>query len=257
MSKPILGAQLYTLRDYCKTADDLARTLEKVRAIGYTAAQVSGIGPIAPTDVAKAAKAAGVAICATHVGWPRFLNELDKVIDEHQMWGCRHAAIGGLPLADYLHAPGVTRFLRELEPVAGKLASVGMDFSYHNHSNELAIFEGRTWLDRLYSQARPTVLKAEIDTYWIQAGGGDPAAWVRQCAGREPLLHLKDMCVLPDRTQRYAPIGEGNLNWPAIFKEAEAGGVEFALVEQDQCYEQDPFDALATSYRNLSAMGYR
>ncbi|MDZ4199590.1 MAG: sugar phosphate isomerase/epimerase [Kiritimatiellia bacterium] len=256
MSKPVIGAQLYTLRDFCKTADDLARTLVKVRKIGYTAAQVSGIGPIDPAEVAKAAKNAGVAICATHMGWNRFLHDLDRVIDEHRMWGCKHAAIGGLPPAEYLHAAGVARFLDELAPIAAKLSDAGMDFSYHNHSNELALFEGRTWLGRLYETAKPEMLKAEIDTYWIQAGGGDPADWVRKCAGREPLLHLKDMCVLPDRTQRYAPIGAGNLNWSAIFREAEAGGVEFALVEQDQCYEANPFEALTASYLNLRAFGY-
>ena len=32
--------------------------------------------------------------------------------------------------------------------------------------------------------------------------------------------------------------------------------MEYLLVEQDNCYEQDPFDSLAVSYRNLKAMGY-
>ena len=31
-------------------------------------------------------------------------------------------------------------------------------------------------------------------------------------AGREPLLHLKDMCIVEKREQRFAPIGQGNLN---------------------------------------------
>jgi sugar phosphate isomerase/epimerase len=99
------------------------------------------------------------------------------------------------------------------------------------------------------------VLKAEIDVYWIQAGGGDPAAWIRKCAGREPLLHLKDMAVGPGREQRMAEIGEGNMNWSAILQAAEESGVEWYLVEQDHCYGRDPFESLAISYRNLRAMG--
>ncbi len=109
----------------------------------------------------------------------------------------------------------------------------------------------------LYDMSSPEHLKAEIDTYWIQAGGGDPAEWVRKCAGREPLLHLKDMCVTTDREIRMAEIGEGNLNWPAILSAAEEGGVEFALVEQDSCYDRDPFECLEISYRNLCTMGYK
>jgi len=132
-----------------------------------------------------------------------------------------------------------------------------MDFSYHNHNHELAKYGGRTWLDMLYSEIPPSVLKAEIDVYWIQAGGGDPAWWVKKCAGREPLLHVNDMIVTPDREQRFAEIGEGNLNWPAIMREAQAGGVEYYLVEQDRTYDRDPFESLAISFRNLKAMGLR
>ena len=254
MTKPVMGAQLYTVRDFTKTAEDLAATLDKVAAIGYTTVQISGIGPIDPAAVARLLQASGLTCVATHMGWERFLNDLEAVIEEHRMWGCRHPAIGGLS-AEYHSSEGLDKFLAELPAVAGKLAEAGMDFSYHNHSHELARFDGRTWLAMLYERAAPAILKAEIDTYWIQAGGGDPAAWIRKCAGREPLLHLKDMCVTPEREARYAEIGEGNLNWPAIFAEAEAGGVEYALVEQDLCYERDPFDSLAISYRNLRGMG--
>jgi sugar phosphate isomerase/epimerase len=99
------------------------------------------------------------------------------------------------------------------------------------------------------------VLKAEIDTYWITAGGGSPAAWIDRCAGREPLLHVKDMLITPEREVRMAEIGEGNLDWPTILRAARAGGVQWVLVEQDNCYDRDPFESLAISFRNLQAMG--
>jgi len=193
-------------------------------------------------------------IAATHIGWPSFLNELDDVIARHKLWKCSHPAIGGLG-EEYRSVDGPKRFLDELAPVAEKLAAEGMDFSYHNHNHELRRFGDKTWLAMLYEQAPPSMLKAEIDTYWIQCGGGSPAAWVRKCAGRQPLLHLKDMTVGPDREQRMAEIGEGNLDWPAILAAAAAGGVDWYLVEQDNCYDRDPFDSLAISYRNLKQMG--
>ena len=255
MAKPIVGAQLFTLREFTKTIPDVAETFRKVKDIGYTTVQISGFGPVDPAEVAKLVADTGIAVAATHMGWPRFLNELDAVIEEHKMWGCRHPAIGGLP-GEYRGKDGVKRFLDELAPVAERLAAEGMDFSYHNHNHELVKHDGETWLGMLYDQASPVMLKAEIDTYWIQAGGGDPADWVRRCAGREPLLHLKDMCVTAEREQRFAEVGEGNLNWAAILREAEVGGVEYLLVEQDDCYGADPFEALATSYRNLKNMGY-
>jgi sugar phosphate isomerase/epimerase len=254
MAKNVVGAQLYTVRDYAKTLPDIAETLKKVADIGYTAVQISGFGPADPKDIVKLIQDNGLTVASTHTGWPEFLNDLDGVIEVHKLYGCSHPAIGGLP-REYYSADGLKRFLDELAPIAEKLAAEGMDFSYHNHNHELMKYSGQTWLAMLYEQADPGMLKAEIDTYWIQAGGADPAAWVEKCAGREPLLHLKDFAMGPGREQRFAEIGEGNLNWPRIMEAAKQGGVEWYLVEQDRCYERDPFESLAISYRNLKAMG--
>jgi sugar phosphate isomerase/epimerase len=256
MGKPVVGAQLYTIRDHLKTLPDIAKSLEKIGKAGYKAVQLSGLGPVDPKELVKVVKDSGLKVVSTHEGWKRFLTELEAVIVEHKNLGCVHPAIGGLP-NDYFCETGVKRFLDELAPVAARLAQEGMDFSYHNHNHELARHGGQRWLDMLYGQADPKMLKAEIDTYWIQAGGGDPVEWVRKCAGREPLLHLKDMTITPQRELRFAEIGEGNLNWPAILKAAEESGVEFLLVEQDLCYGRDPFESLAISCRNLKKWGYR
>jgi len=255
MPKPRVGAQLFTLREYTKTVSDIAETLRKVREIGYTQVQISGFGPADPVEVAKIVQDSGLAVVSTHTSWARFQDDFDAVIEEHKLWQCPHPAIGGLP-GDYFSVNGLRKFLDELGPISQRLAAEGMDFSYHNHNHELVRYGNNTWLSMLYDRAAPAVLKAEIDTYWIQAGGGDPATWIRRCAGREPLLHLKDMCVTPEREQRFAEIGEGNLNWAPILQAAEEGGVEHLLVEQDRCYDRDPFESLAISYRNLKDMGY-
>ena len=254
MKENVLGAQLYTVRAFTRTIEDVAVTLKKVADIGYTAIQISAFGPVDPKQVAQLVEDNGLTVAITHMGWGKFQNELDEVIAVHKLWGCVHTAIGSLP-DEYRSLDGLKRFLNELAPIAERLAQEGMDFSYHNHNHELARYGDQTWLEMLYEQAPPEMLKAELDTYWIQAGGGDPAAWVRKCAGRQPVLHLKDMMVTPEREQRMAEIGEGNMNWPAILQAAEEGGVEWYLVEQDECYGRDPFESLAISYRNLRAMG--
>ena len=254
MSKPILGAQLYTARQQCKTIPDITDTLKKVAEIGYTAIQISGFGPVDPKDVMKIVADTGLIVASTHTGWDRFVDDLDGVIEEHKTYKCPHPAVGGIP-GEYRSAEGLKKFLDQIAPIAERLAAEGMDFSYHNHSQELVRIGEKTWLEMLYEQANPAHVKAEIDTYWIQHGGGDPALWIRKCAGRQPLVHFKDMCITTEREQRYAEIGEGNLNWPAILDACEASGVEYALIEQDQCYDRTPLESLAISYRNCKAMG--
>jgi sugar phosphate isomerase/epimerase len=133
------------------------------------------------------------------------------------------------------------------------LHDAGLTFSYHNHSFEFVRFGKRTGLDLLYEESDPRYLQAELDTYWIQHGGGDPADWVRKMKGRMPVVHLKDM-VIVDGEPTMAEIGEGNLNWPAILAACAEAGVEWYAIEQDIC-RRDPFESLKISYDNLRQMG--
>ena len=256
MKNAVVGAQLYSARDYCKDIKGVRETFRRVKEIGYQAVQVSGFGPVDPAEVADAAKEHGLTVGATHLGWQQFKDDLDSVIALHKQWNCIHTAIGGLP-TEYFCREGVERFIEEATPIAKLLAAVVMDFSYHNHHHELVRYGDQTWLGALYQLAPASVIKAEIDTHWIQAGGADPAAWIQMCAGRAPVIHLKDMIITEARQLHFAPVGSGNLNWQAILAAMDAAGTEFAFVEQDDCYGEDVFTCLESSYRFLSDKGYR
>lgn len=260
MNTPRIGAQLFTVHGYTENADGVAATFAKVRAAGYTGVQVSAFGPVDPADVARLSREHDVEIVATHFRWEEFLTELDRMIDTHLSWGCRHAAIGGLP-AEYYGAGGIQRFAAELGPVAEQLGAAGIDFSYHNHNHELVRSEfgagsTRTWLAELYDTIPAAALKAELDVYWLVAGGADPVWWIGDLADRQSIIHFKDMAMRSDRTQVFAEVGEGNLNWPGIVQACRETRIEWVLVEQDDCYGGDPFDCLATSYQNLCSMGF-
>lgn len=245
-----LAAQLYTLRDFTKTPKDIATTMRKVRQMGWEAVQLSALGPIEPKALRQILDDEGLTVCATHTGYERMRDSLDEVMDEHDILGCKNLAIGGLP-GSYRQdgAAGYIRFAKEASEVARKAAERGFTWSYHNHNFELEKFDGRTALSILFSESDPKYFLGEIDTYWIQAGGGDPAQWVLDLKGRATLLHLKDM-VMQGREQVMAEVGEGNLNWSRILAAAAEAGVEWYIVEQDRC-QRDPFESLAISLRNL------
>ena len=256
MGKPVVGLQLYSLREFETNVKDLAETAKKIADIGYTTVQVSGIKDIDPKDIKKIMDDNGLAIISSHDAWTQYLENIEGLIEMYQMWGAKHMAIGGVP-GEYRTAEGLKKIVDEFATISDKIAAAGMDFSYHNHNQELAHFNGRTWLEQLYELQPADTFKAEIDTHWIAAGGGDPAAWIAKYPGRQPLVHCKDMVVTVEREQRFAPVGEGNLNWERILKEAEAAGAEYLLVEQDRFYDdEDPFEEVAKSYNNLKAMGY-
>jgi len=253
----VLGVQLYTVREFTQTLEDFEQTIKKVAAIGYTAVQISAIGPLDPKEVAKVCQDNSITVAGTHIGWGDFCNKTDDVIAKHKTWNCPHSAVGCLP-SEYCTAglEGIKKFIDELGPVLEKLNKEGIDFSYHNHNHEFVKYDDKLWLEALYETAPAEMLKAEIDTYWVQAGGGNPAAWVRRFPNRQPLFHLKDMSMFFDgtkREQRFAPIGEGNLDWDDILQAAAESNCRWYLIEQDDCYGRDPFDCLASSYNFLAS----
>jgi sugar phosphate isomerase/epimerase len=258
MKKPVIGMQMYTMRNVCQTEADLDRAFARLRKIGYTSVQISGLpATIKPQEIARSAKNNGLTIAITHMGWARFLSDLDGVIEDHKIYNCNHTAIGGLFDEAHRGLDGIKFFLEELAPVAERLRKEGMDFSYHNHNHEFVRFNGKPWLQHLYEMALPNDLKAELDTYWIQAGGASPLKWVKMMAGRMPILHIKEMNIDAQRNQRYDAIGSGNLDWPEIMQAAADGGVEYVMYEQDDCYNDNPFELAERTYKYLAGLGYK
>ena len=249
--EPVLGVQMFTLRKYTQSADDLKSTLERVRRIGYQSIQISAFGDIDAQTIANLCADNGLTIGGTHVAWDRYRHDLDRVIEEHQIWQCRHTAVGMIPPKVYLSMAGIAQFMAELAPIADKLNTAGIDFSYHNHQHEFRQFDGKPWLQHLYDACSPSLLKAELDTHWIQAGGADPAVWIDYVGHRMPLLHLKDFAINAESQRIFAPVGQGNMNWQAILDAARRHPIEYYFIEQDSCYGTDEFDCLQASYDYL------
>lgn len=284
MSQSVLAAQLFTIRDFTKTRADFAESMRKIREIGYSVVQVSSVGDIGDAVIKDICDDNGLSICNTHVGVDQLLDDIDGVIAQHELWDCRHVAIGGMPLENRDSEAGFRSFAAIANGIGERLADAGLTFSYHNHSFEFLKFGGRSGLDLFFDETDPRYVLAELDTYWIQHGGGDPIAWIDRMAGRMPVIHLKDMVMLPAPhppapsptrregekkvppsswgrdlgrgrpEQAMAEVGEGNMNFPGILEACQRAGVEFYAVEQDIC-QRDPFESLAISYSNLRAMG--
>lgn len=247
-----VGAQLYTLREYCKTLDDFALTLRRVADMGYSIVQVSGSCAFEADWLKKELDRNGLQCVLTHTPAPRILGETQKVCEEHDIFGCRYIGLGKHNFEPEKGDAGYRYFLSEYVPAAKIMRDNGKYFMYHNHDGEFAKLNGRLIIEQLMEDVASDLMGFTLDTYWVQVGGGDPAQWLEKLSGRIPCIHLKDYGY--GRTM--LPIGEGNLNWERIFEKAESGGTEYMLVEQDHCNGEDPFDCLNRSLQYLRACGF-
>lgn len=249
MDKNSIAAQLFTLREFLKTPGDIEESLKKVKGIGYNAIQVSGLGPVEPAFLKELASELDLKICVTHTSFGRMKNDLKAVINEHRLWDCEFVGIGSMPPEYPRTKEGYIKFAREASIIAKELANSGLKLVYHNHNFEFQKYDGICALDILINETDPKIFGFEIDTYWVQSGGGSPVQWLKKVAGRIDVVHFKDM-EIKDCKQEMAAIGEGNLDWPSIIEVCREIGVKWYAVEQDVC-PRDPFDCLSSSLKYL------
>ena len=240
------------MREHLKTADDVARTFERVRAIGYEHVQLSGLGTMPSAQVKQLAASAGLGICATHEDAREIVEEPQRVADRLSELGCRYTAYPR-PHRPLQTLDQVFALADDLSRAGEVLRRRGQLLTYHNHALEFRKLGGKAILDWLYERSDPVMLHGELDTYWVQAGGADPAAYCARLSGRLPLLQLKDYAVDESEQPTMAALGEGNLNIPVILREADAAACEWYIVEQDRGCE-DPFAAIAASLKYLKSL---
>jgi sugar phosphate isomerase/epimerase len=246
-----LGVQLYTLRDYLKTHVDIASSLKRVRQIGYRCVQVSGIGPIEDDELIRILEGEGLICCATHEPADKIIDNPKAVVERLNKLDCRYTAYPYPSGVDFSSVQNVVAFTRKLDAAGKVLREADKVLAYHNHSIEFQRIDGRLILELIYQNSNPDNLQAELDTYWVQHGGADPAEWCRKLKGRLPLIHMKDYVIIKSNVPAFAEVGSGNLNWKNIITEAENAGCRWFLVEQDDC-AGCPFESLEKSFKYIT-----
>ena len=247
-----IGAQFFTLREFCKDTDSFAESLKKVADIGYRCVQISGTCEFEPEWLAQQLEKNGLRCVVTHTAPAKLMADPVQVAKDHTVFGCDNVGLGYYkfepenPQGDYAY------YLQTYKPVAAALKENGKYFMHHNHSYEFRKVDGKLVIERLAEDFSADELGFILDTYWVQKAGGDPAAWIEKLAGRLPVIHLKDY--LFDASM--AVVGEGNINFDRVFEKAEAAGTRYMLVEQDNCNGEDPFECLKRSYDYLKACGF-
>ncbi len=247
-----IGAQFYTIRDFCRTKEDLYESLKKVADIGYTTVQLSGVCQYDPAEMKTELDRLGLKCVLTHISPDRIQNDTLQVAKDHTVLGCDHVGLGSYDFISDGGEKKVPLFIDTYLEPCKVLKSEGKYFMYHNHHGEFKKLGNKTVMELMAEGMPKELMGFTLDTYWAQVGGADPADYIERLSGRVPVIHLKD-CAFG---QKMAVVGEGNINFDRVFKTAEASGTKYMMVEQDDCNGEDPFECLKRSYEYLKACGF-
>ncbi|MBT3272120.1 MAG: sugar phosphate isomerase/epimerase [Spirochaetales bacterium] len=253
IKKSQIAAQMYTVRDFLKKPADIKTSLKKVKKMGYEAVELAGLGPIKNEELKKMLDGEGLVACSTHGSSDDILNKPSKVVDTLQDMGISSTVYPHPSGIDFSTLASVKAFAKKLDKSGAVFNKAGLILAYHNHHIEFRKIKDKTVLELIYELTDPANLKSELDTHWVQAGGGDIVAWIKMMKKRLPLLHLKDYGVDEKANRVFKEIGSGNLTWEPILKAAKASGCKWYVVEQDSNFLfDDPFKSLRASFKYLS-----
>ena len=206
-----------------------------------------------PAEVRKMMDDNGLASPSMHADLLTIRRSLEQAAEAAQQLGQRYIIVPAVRTEGVLdNLDAFRRLADEFNDIGRRAKALGIRFAYHNHGYEQAEIDGRVPLDLLLDETDPALVDFELDIYWMIAGGGDPAAFLRARPGRFRLLHLKDMKSpvrfsgagrTPEEWMAMFPHmadpGSGVLDLPEILTAALASGVQHFYVERDLAPEPE------------------
>lgn len=240
-----IGVQLYTVRNTLTTNEEIQRTLQAIKEIGYDSVQL--FGPIELIEnCARYAEETGLGIVGVLATIDTFEEQERKLFEICGQYNISDIGVS----SSFSECRDAEAYIRRINAFASRAKNAGFTFSYHNHSHEFIKLDcGETAMDLFLKGFDAETVDFMPDTYWIHDGGYDVRYFLNQTKNRVNILHLKDM----KRTEQghtFTEVGNGNLYFKGIIKTAVDCGIKHFVVEQDSC-EGNPIESLSQSYKYI------
>lgn len=259
------GLALYTLRDDLSVA--LEKTLQQVSDEGYDYIEAAsyndgkfyGLSPVAFKSLLASMNLKPV---STHQGSVT-LDNADQMIEDVKAAGFTYFVVPVPPMGMFkfdrqtmsMGMNGTPKELLDILNVLGeKCHAAGLQLLYHNHDFELKKNENNiVILDYLLENTDPKYVNFQMDLFWVTKAGVDPLDYFNKYPGRFLIWHVKDK----DDKGRFAPVGEGIIDFKRILAQKERSGMKYYMVEQDMTFDGlKPLEAFKISHKGLKTFGF-
>jgi sugar phosphate isomerase/epimerase len=258
-----MGFQIYGLRD--AAGKDFPGTLKQTAAIGYRAVELcsfhgydkQGFGPLAdmkPADIRKVVQDSDLRCESCHFNsreWD------DPVIDQTIEWangvGLKFMILSMAKQKPVMSMDDWKQNFDLMNKYGERVKKAGMQFGYHTHGTEWKVIGGVMVFDELLRSVDPKLVQGQLDMAGIVTNGVDPADYMRKHPGRFCSLHVKD--IKKGQTGMGSlPVGQGDIDWNAVFTAAKVGGIKNYSVEMEVKPPVDPMEALKVSAAYLHGL---
>lgn len=249
MTELLTAIQVYSVRDVAEK--DFKGTLRQIADMGYDGIELAGLYGHSPEYVRDLVKELGLTPISAHVPYAELIGDTEGTIAKYATIGCPYIAVPYLTEELRPASGNFDEAVTAIRKIGEACKRNNITLLYHNHDFEFERMpDGRYGLDYLYQSVESGLLQTEIDTCWVKVSGLDPAEYIRQYAGRCPLVHMKDFVgqksanmyqliglekdeAAAGEAFEFRAVGHGCQDFPAIIKAASESGALWQIVEQD------------------------
>ncbi|MER3375019.1 MAG: sugar phosphate isomerase/epimerase [Allomuricauda sp.] len=258
------GLALYTVRD--NMGEDAKATLKKVVDAGYAYIETADYKEgkfygMEPQEFKSYLETLGLQPISAHMGGVTLKNA-DQQIADAKAVGFEYFTIPVPPMGMFtfnaenrtMGMKGSLEDLAEILTTLGKKCeAAGLKLLYHNHDFEFKNNEnGVKPIDYLLENTDPKYVNFQMDLYWVTKAEADPVAYFEKYPGRFKSWHVKDM----DDEGKFAPVGEGHIDFKRILQEKETSGMVNYFVEQDMTWDKKPLEVIEISHEGIKEIGF-
>jgi sugar phosphate isomerase/epimerase len=254
-----LGIASYTFRDQWKNG--VPETLDIIQKMGFKTYEGGAPKGVDPVEFKKMLADRGISIPSTGTGFEELENDPQGVADRAKALGASYVMCAWIP-----HAKGqfskadADRAIKAFNAGGKVLKENGITFKYHVHGYEFQPYGSGTLFDYLVENTDPNYVSLQMDVMWTHFGGGDPVGLLKKYGKRWVSLHLKDFRkgAPKDMTggtgpENDVPLGEGELDFPGILREANKIGIKHMFVEDES---EKELETLPKSIAYLKKLRY-
>ncbi len=246
-----IGIQLYTVRG--EFAKDVEGTLSRIAKIGFKEVEFAGYPQGTAQSLRTMLDRLSLTAPSSHVPLQALRGEWEMTLEQAAVLGQKYIVVASLPTADRRTTDDWKR-TAALFNKAGEISErAGIQFCYHNHDFEFSVLEGVIPYDLLLAEADRSLVRLELDLYWIAKAGRDPLEYFGKYPGRFPLVHVKDMDNTPKKF--FTDVGTGTIDFRRIFKQAGQAGIKHYFYEQDST-PGAPLASAKASFDYLRTLNY-
>jgi sugar phosphate isomerase/epimerase len=242
-----IGCQTYPVRKSIST--DFAGTMKGLRAAGFTQIELcspygyddfSSLRKYKPQELRRILNDWGLGCISAHWAPEELFQKADESIAYAKAFGMTQMAVAALGPFDSKGTETVDDVKRYVEPFntfAEKAHAAGIVALLHNEGFVSRYIDGKPVYDMMIAELNPTTTKLQFQVSTMQQGY-DPVTYFRKYAGRFLSMHCQDWVKDPSTKSgfRQVPLGQGVVDWKAVFTAAQTGGVQNYFVE----LEEDP-----------------